>query len=576
MTLAAAPRTAPEHRWRPLRPNEDEGASLPESLHPVVRRVLGARGHTTPAEAQAFLEPRWQDADPLAMADMAVAVERLRAAVARGEEIVVYGDYDVDGVSATAVLLETLRSLGGNAQGFLPHRERDGYGVAPKQVDRLVAAGARVLVTVDCGIRGAEALEAASRRGVDVIVTDHHAVPATLPDVLAVIDPRRPDCAYPFPDLAGVGLAFRLAQALLAAPRAGAAGGLDPRKLLDLVALGTVADVVPLVGENRALVKSGLAEMRRGGRPGLRALVVAADVAPEAIRSRTLAWDLAPQLNAAGRLASAAPALDLLLTATDDRARELARELRAYNRRRRALTKAAVAEAEGVLDGCGVSWFLLHEAKHAPVGVLGLVASRLCDRHRRPAAVARREGDVVRASVRSVPGFNVAAALDGAADLFLRHGGHAMAGGFTARAADLPRIRARLEEAARLDLAALDLRPELKIDAAVAPGEIDDALWQAFEVLEPFGEGNPEPLLLVAGAIASDVRVVGADHLAFRIAGGGGKPVKAIAFRQGARAAGLEGRQVDIVATLRVNSWRGRTNLELGVQDLAVTGAGGR
>lgn len=588
----------PTYRWRiaPAAP-----ASLRDALpdvHPLVLRALVARGVVDPAAIRAFLAHASGDDNPFRIAGMDAAVTRLRRAIRDREPIAVYGDYDADGVTATALLVETLGALGAVQAGpFIPHRERDGYGVHAEALEELGRQGARVVVTVDCGIRAGDEIAAATRAGLDVIVTDHHALPEALPQAVAVINPRRPDCRYGYVDLAGVGLAYKLAQALLrvearsraeaAAPgrggqeaelgRGGQASSansrvsLDEADLLDLVALGTVADMVPLIGENRALVQRGLAHLRAARRPGIRAMFRAMDKDPAGASARDLGFLVGPRLNAAGRMDDAQTALALLLARDTATADSLALELETRNTARRAATATAVDAVRERLGDDPDRAFILDSSSDIALGVVGLVASRLVDRYYRPAAVLRIEGEIARGSARSIPEFDIVAALNASADLLLRHGGHARAAGFTLRTADIGALEARLSDLAGAQIDGLDLRPTLDITAEVTPADLGWPLLAALGSLEPFGEGNPRPLLLLRGARIGSRRPVGAEgkHLKLSIEGGPGiGSLDAIAFNRGDAAASL-GMRADLVFSLGENVWRDQRRLELRVEDLA-------
>lgn len=564
----------PTHRWRMLPPGDALARALP-GVHPLVARALGGRGIADAAAARGFLDRTVGDDNPFRLAGMDAAVTRLRRAVRAGEPIAIYGDYDADGVTATAVLVETLTALGATGvRTFIPHRGRDGYGVHAAALAALADQGTRVVVTVDCGIRAGAEIAAVARRGIDVIVTDHHALPAELPEAVAVINPRRPDCAYGFGDLAGVGLAYKLAQALLRVEaRTSRRGGLGLAEidLLDLVALGTVADMVPLVGENRALAHRGIETLRAARRPGVQALVRAARLDAARLTARDIGFGLGPRLNAAGRMDDAQVALDLLLARDAPAAERRAAELEARNTERREIMSAAVDAAEARLRGGGARALLFDASTEVPLGVLGLVAGRLAERYYRPSAILRIEGDLARGSARSIPEFDITAALDAAADILVRYGGHARAAGFTVRTADIPALQERLAAMASRDLDGVDLRPTLDIAAEVAPADLTWDLFDALEALEPFGEGNPRPLFLLAGARIDTRRAVGAggQHLKLAIDGGRGiGSLGAIAFNRGAEAPRL-GARADLVFSLRADVWQDHRRLELRVEDLA-------
>lgn len=568
-------RIAPRQRWLVAEPSpaaERLAAQLTD-LHPLLPSILVGLGVDSAVAARNHLACAWPDDSPFRLAGMAEAVTRLRAALRDGEAIAVYGDFDADGVTATALLRQTLEALGGNVLTYVPHREREGYGVHEAALMVLADRGARVVVTVDCGIRAGVELAAARRRGLDVIITDHHALPEDLPDALAVINPRRPDCRYGFADLAGVGLAFKLAQGLLRVH--GQVAGRPPiaeEDLLDLVAVGTVADVVPLLGENRALVARGLERLRRDPRPGLAALLGAMAVAPESVSARDLAFGLGPRLNAAGRMDDADVAIALLGSADSAAAEGPARELEQRNQARRAALEQALTAALARVDGLSALPSVIVEAsEELPLGVMGLVAGRLMERHYRPSLALRLEGDLARGSARSIPEFDIIAALDGMAELFIRHGGHARAAGFTLRRADLPEMTGRLRAIAESEIGDKDLRASLRIAALLPLADMDWTLAASLQALEPFGEGNPKPLFWLPRVRLRQVRPVGdGRHLKMVLDNGAGRDsVDAIAFGRGGEPL-RPGDEVDLVGSLEIGEWQGRRRLELKVADLGL------
>lgn len=566
-------RLAPRQRWILGAPSEsaDRLAGQMTDLHPLLPRILAGMGVDSVVAARNHLACAWPDDNPFRLAGMTEAVTRLRSALRDGEAIAVYGDYDADGVTAVALLRQTLEAMGGRVLCYVPHREREGYGVHQPALMALADQGARVVVTVDCGIRAGEEMAAARRRGLDVIITDHHALPEDLPQALAVINPHRPDCQYGFSGLAGVGLAYKLAQGLLRVQgQVGRGPALDEASLLDLVAVGTVADVVPLVGENRALVARGLAQLRRSPRPGLAALLTAMAVAPGAVTARDLAYGLGPRLNAAGRMDDADVALALLGSRDLASAAAPARELESRNQARRAALEKALTQADARMAALeGLPTVIVEASEDLPLGVMGLVAGRLLERHYRPSLAVRLEDDLARGSARSIPEFDMIAALDGMAHLFIRHGGHARAAGFTLRRADLPELTDRLRALAEASLAGKDLRGSLGIVARLAPADIDWSLATALQALEPFGEGNPKPLFWLPRARLRQVRPVGdGRHLKMVVDNGFGRdPIEAIAFGRGGEPL-RAGDEVDLVGSLEIGEWQGRRRLELKVADL--------
>lgn len=563
---------------------KDLAAQLP-GLDPLLAQVLYARKIDTPSLAREFLSPREDAADPFTLADMPQAVDRLVRALREGEHIAVYGDYDADGVTATALLTLALRSLGGEVTPYIPDRFDEAYGLNNEALERLHDEGAALVVTVDCGVRSVEEVTFARSLGLDMVITDHHSVPRALPPAVAVINPKREDSAYPFRELAGVGVAYRLAQALYeAAPGAGLTirGAADATEFLDLVAVGTVADIVPLLDENRVLAQSGLARIRSSARPGIEALALAAGIAREKTDSIDIAFRLGPRLNAAGRLltkddnggqAGAHLALDLLLTDDMERARELAQRLDQVNARRQAMLEQQVAWAREALgDAAGRPLLFVHDrerqSERFSEGLVGLIASRLSDAFHRPSLVLRAEDQFSRGSARSVEGVHITRALDESADLLTRWGGHALAAGVTLPTANLDALEERLTAYCEAHLDGVGDGPKQYVDAIVELGEITRNTVAALATLEPFGAGNPEPALASLGVIVKAVRPVGRDgkHLRLTVAKGHAL-LSAIAFRLGHLANSLaEGDMVDLVYRPTLNVWQDQETLQIVVQ----------
>lgn len=537
-------------------------------LDPITVRCLYRRGITDGDAAIAFLDARTKDDSPFDLAGLSAAVARLTEAIEAGESIVVYGDFDADGVTATAVLVETLQALGARVMPYIPHREREGYGLRRGTIEHLGAGGAELIVTVDCGIRAYEEIERARELGMDVIVTDHHALPEALPPAVAVVNPSRADCSYPHGELSGVGLAYKLSQGLLRTQRPHD-DRVSEASLLDLVAIGTVADVVPLVGENRSLVRRGVESLRRAERPGIRALLEAAHRDPASLSARDIAFVVGPRVNAAGRMDSADTALALLLTRDAAEARRLADEIEGLNTERRAATEKAVDRAEADIAKRDASWFLVSASSDIGLGVAGLVAGRLAGARRRPVAVLNVDGDQARGSARSVPGFDLVGALDHVADRLVRFGGHAQAAGFTVRLDELDGVASALDAHAERELRHLDLRRVLEIDAELPPARVQRSLLRDLAVLEPHGEGNPSPLFVLRDVPVANLRTVGTNHLRFVVEGGSATgSIDAIAFGQASRMASI-GPRASMVCSLEDNTWRGQRTLELHVEDIA-------
>jgi len=553
-------------------------------LHPLTAQVLYARGLTDPEEARKFVAGAPASVDPSSFADMGRAVARILTAIGQGESIAVYADYDCDGVTAGALLVRTLAGLGARAQIYIPDRFEEGYGLNARALDKLKAQGVGLVITVDCGARAHAEAQHARDLGLDLIVTDHHELEGeNLPQAFAVVDPKRPDCPYRFKHLAGVGVAFRLAQCLLRGGRAAgmAANGVTEASLLDLVTIGTVADVVPLIGENRALVQAGLERLNRAPRLGLQALIQAAGLRVGAIDAMRIGFALAPRLNAAGRLENARAAYDLLMCEDPAQAADLATWLDQQNSDRQQITTQITDHAERhviaqqLTDAGDLPAVLFAASPEYNIGVIGLAAARLVEKFYRPAVVVGICGDEARGSCRSVEGFDITAALDRCRDLLLKHGGHAAAAGFTARAEALNTLQVQL------NAIAADQRPEggwqrvLRADAEIALEQIDAHTIADLKRLEPHGQGNPPPTLVVRSATVAAVRRTGRGneqgnqpHLQLRLTDARRTTWDAIAWRMGERAGELaEGATISLVCRLSAGTWNGQPRLQLEVLD---------
>ena len=473
-------------------------------LPQAAAQILVRRGFHDAGSAARFLNPRIDDLhDPFLLRDMDRAVERIRVAIARREPIEIHGDYDVDGVTSTVVLKKALELAGAESGWHIPHRLHDGYGMQPAAVEEAAQRGTRLIISVDNGIRAGAAIARANELGVDVIVTDHHLPEAELPPALAVINPNRKDCAYPNPNLCGAGVAFKLAHAILAG------AGWPEAKLwrvvesfLKLVAIATVADIVPLTGENRVIVKHGLEGLRDVRNPGLRALLNAAGFADRVPDAGEVGFRIAPAINASGRMDSAGQAVRMFLTSDADEAEQIARELFALNQERQTAERSIVKE---IFERCvatpvterDAALVLWGEGWHR--GVVGIVASRVVERFHRPAIVLGVENGVAQGSGRSIEAFHLLDALESMRDLFTKFGGHAHAAGLTLPESSLDAFRERLRAWAADRLTAEDMRPVVDVDAVIELPEINDALWQALEKIAPFGMGNRRPLFAARG-----------------------------------------------------------------------------
>ncbi|MCS6889701.1 MAG: single-stranded-DNA-specific exonuclease RecJ [Chloroflexus sp.] len=539
-------------------------------LHPLLATLLYQRGLRDPAAASAFLAADYASGlhDPFQMRGMAEAAARIVTAIDRGELMAVYGDFDVDGVTAVALLTQAISAMGGRIRPYIPHRAREGYGLNNVAIGQLAADGVRVLITVDCGISNYAEVVEASRLGIDVIVTDHHHPPAELPPALAVVNPRQPDCAYPFKGLVGVGIAFKLVQALARYGKRPA--NLRGRDMLDLVALGTVADMGPLLDENRVLVRAGLTALNETSRPGVRALIAAAGLTPGLIDSGAIAFALAPRLNAAGRLADARRAYELLLA--DDRAAadRLAAELNATNRERQALTRQLQTLAEELVaqSGRAEQPLIVLANPDFNAGVIGLVAARLAETYHRPVVVIEQGADTSRGSARSIPGFSIIDLFDQCADLFVRYGGHAAAAGFTIATSRIPALEQRLLALGRQHLRDEQLAPRLMIDAVLPLADLSWELYVSIQQLEPFGQGNPQPTLMAPNVTVLDPQPTSdGAHLRMRVRAGN-NVFEAIGFHFGRFAEALQRHPaIDLAYQLAVDEWNGQRRMRLLVRD---------
>lgn len=562
--------------WDHLACDDARVASLAAALQvsPIVARLLCLRGLDDPDVASRFLRPALDHLhDPLRLADMPAAVERLLAAIERRERIAVHGDYDVDGVTSTVILRRALEMLGGDVIHFLPERMRDGYGLQPAAIERLHAQGVAVVVSVDCGIRSLEAARRARELGIDLIITDHHEPETTLPPALAVINPKRHDCPYPDKDLAGVGVALKLVQALC--DRSGRQKWLPA--FVKIAAIGTLADVVPLVGENRVIAKVGLERLSRGPHTlGLRALIDAAGLGGKTIDSYHIAFMVAPRVNAAGRMSTPDIAARLLLAVDEgmaEEARTLAEQLNAENQRRQQEEADILAAARRAIEadpdvGAHAALVVWGDGWHR--GVIGIVASKLVDFFYRPVIVLAVDGDVAHGSCRSIPGFDMLAALEHHADLFQRFGGHRQAAGLTMEAARLKELRTRLGAYADERLAPADLTPRLRIDAALGLRAITGDVVEGIATLAPFGAGNPRPIFHAPGVeIVDGPHALKERHLRMTFRQDG-RIFRAIAWRAAERAAFLTEHRasVHLAFSLERNEYQGETYVELSVADV--------
>jgi single-stranded-DNA-specific exonuclease len=546
-----------------------------KAILPLTVTILAGRGIIEPDSMDTFLSPSLADMlDPSRMKGMATAVARLLEARHRQEKITVYGDYDVDGITGTTLLVSFLRQTGFACDYFIPNRFDDGYGLNSEALDRIIDAGADLILSVDCGITAVEEALFCRQRGAELIIVDHHAPKETLPDACAVLNPLQPGCDYSFKCLAGVGVAFNLLVALRAALRDegvfGGGSGPDLRQWLDLVALGTIADVVPLIGQNRIYVTHGLRLLADPFKPGIQALKKVAGVG-EAVSSGQVGFRLAPRLNAAGRMESAVPGVELLLGDDPPHCLAIAEELDAANAERQAIERSILQEAISLVEQRGDypdrrSIVLASPSWHQ--GVVGIVASRLVERFHRPTIlIALDEQGRGKGSGRSIPGFHLLDALKVCSPLLERFGGHRHAVGVSLSAEKFDDFSATFEAEAQRLLGDGELMPRLDIDAEAEPREVTKELALELKRLEPFGMGNPEPLLMMRALTVLEQRVVGEDHLRLRLSRDG-HTFNAIAFRMASRTVPAT---IDIAFFPEMNQWNGSSTLQLRVKELRPT-----
>ncbi|MGI5839986.1 MAG: single-stranded-DNA-specific exonuclease RecJ [bacterium] len=537
-------------------------------ITPLLARILANRGLTGPDAAGRFLEPdRSELLDPFRLKGMREAVRRIAAAVRDGERIWVYGDYDVDGITSTVILVKTLRQMGAAAvQYYIPNRREEGYGLNRSALDEAVRAGVDLIITVDCGIAAVEEVEYARLCGIDMVLTDHHEPFQIIPPALAVINPKQPDCPYPFKELAGVGVAFKLAQALLGNEQAAEA-------YLDLVALGTVADIVPLTGENRVIVRFGLEAMPGTRNIGLQQLLAMLGLDNRTLDAEKIAYVIAPRINATGRIGDAKRSVELFLTDDPVRAAKLAAGLEQENQDRQGIESEILSQATALLRrevDLVQDKVIVLAADGWHTGVVGIVASRLTETYARPTVLIALEGEEGKGSARSVPGFNIFEALEASSEYLLRFGGHEQAAGLSIAADQVDAFRRQINAVADRMIASEDMLPICDIDAEISPTDISDGLLAELERLKPFGAKNPSPTLVCRRLAILEGRRVGArgEHLKLK-AGSSKAAVDIIGFGQGHLWDSITNREkVDIVFALEKNQWNGREYLQLVLKDI--------
>ena len=564
----------PKKRWVLAPPIPNEVKQTLSDYPPFLRQLLFNRGITTAEAAKAYLSSDSPTpTDPFLLLGMREAVSVIEAALQANENITVYGDYDTDGVTSSSLLFEFFSELGHEPRVYIPNRFEEGYGLNLDAIELLAAEGTQLLITVDCGIRSLREVQRAKELGMRVIVTDHHQPGDDLPQADAVINPHQPADPYPYKELAGVGLAYKLAEAWL---RIHPNPDVDLDQWLDLVAIGTVVDVAPLTGENRSLVKRGLALMRQPQRQGLFSLAQVASINPAKINAGNLGFGIGPRLNAAGRLENALDSFRLLTSKDVFEAGWLAQQLESLNTSRKEITSQIIESTTQIIAAQEEDVPVLFSASaDFNAGVVGLAAGRLTEAYNKPAIIGSIEGDLIKASCRSISGFDINQALNQCADLLERHGGHPMAAGLTVRTENAQALHDRLIAIARDAFRGVDLTPVLDIDYEISLDKLQPdhfpGIFEAVEQLEPTGESNASALFCSKNCRVIRRNAVGkGEHLKL-VLGAGKNQFEAIAFRQGALIDSLP-EQVDIAFTFEINEFNGRSTIQLNLRDIRPAG----
>ncbi|MCC5934358.1 MAG: single-stranded-DNA-specific exonuclease RecJ [Balneolales bacterium] len=565
-------------RWIMARPEDDDAiSSLQEKLNvtSVIARLLALRGITTFDKAKTFFRPEQaQIHDPFLMQDMETAACRLATAVRSHEKVLIYGDYDVDGTTSTAIMYLFLKQFGLDARYFIPHRFKDGYGISVEGIEKAIETGATLVLSVDCGITAVDEAAYAREKGLDLIICDHHNAGDVIPDALAVLDPKRPGCGYPFDGLSGAGVAFKLIQATIS--KLGLPAEMADQ-YLDLVAISIASDIVPLVDENRILMHKGLKILNSSPRIGMRALAKLIKLELGSISTSQIVFSLGPRINAAGRMGDASIAVELMISDNEAEAEQRAHQLEQVNKKRR-LTDAdtmkhalLMMEQDGNLEEKSV--VVLHD-RDWHLGVIGIVASRLVDRFCRPTVMLSTVDGYVKGSARSIKGFNIYNALKQCEDLLLQFGGHEFAAGLTMTEDKLPEFKERLQSVASCDLCDESFEPELIVDAELDLSQIDLKFWKILNQFEPFGPQNLRPVFVSRGLkVTGNPTVVGNGHLKMRVSQNGSAPFDVIGFNMHQHLPLIRnsnGKGIDIAYVLEENFWNNKRSLQIRLKDVAL------
>jgi len=569
-----------EKTWVLAPPAPPEFLERFTNLDSVIAQLFYNRNLKNKNAAAKFLNPDYRAGlyDPFLILDMEKACGRVFLAIRKKEKIIIYGDYDADGVTSAALLYKTLKFLGAKKlKTHIPHRQNEGYGLNQKTIQRLKKEGARLIITVDCGITNISQVAQAKKLGMEIIVTDHHQAPPRLPKAFAILNVKRPNDSYPFKDLAGVGVAFKLSQALLQKDKnhSPLSKEVFEKWLLDLVAIGTIADLAPLLDENRTLVKYGLIILNQSKRLGLKKLYREASLSPKLnpLNTYHVGYQIAPRLNAAGRLHHGIAAYELLLTESEGEAEKLAAQLESTNRDRQKQTADILEQAKEQIGSVEKKSVLLASSPAWSSGIAGLVAGKICDEYFKPTLIIERGEEQSTGSARSVDNFNITAAMQECSELLIRFGGHKTAAGFTLETTKISLFYQKLEKIARLKIKAGIQKPILEIEAELDLGKINENIFSQIEKFQPFGEGNNVPRFLAQDLKVATIRTVGANqkHLKLKIHDLKNHYFEAIGFGQGEWAKKLlPGDKIDLAYELLRNEWNGQQKLELKIIDLKI------
>jgi len=565
-------------RWIYAQPDDRELVSVLQTqlgISETIARLLAIRGIQTFEQARSFFRPELTALhDPYLMKDMHLASTRLAQAVRSGEKVLIYGDYDVDGTTATSVMLTFLRQFGVDAYYYIPHRFKDGYGISEDGIIQAIEQKATLVVSVDCGITAIEEAKYARQKGIDLIICDHHTAGDIIPDAIAVLDPKRPDCSYPFDGLSGAGVAFKLVQATLQEL------GLPPEKanpLLDLVAISIASDIVPIVDENRILMREGLKMINSEPRKGIKALMDLVRMEIGSISTSQIVFSLGPRINAAGRMGDASTAVELLIAETDEEAAGKARELEGINIKRRTTDtetmEQALAQIEEKINLENNNAVVLHNPDWH-LGVIGIVASRIVDLYCRPTIMLSTVDGQVKGSARSIRGFNIYDALKSCEDLLVQFGGHEFAAGLTMEESMLEAFMERFQQLASKKLCDEDFKQELTIDSVIDLSNVDLKFWKLLSQFEPFGPDNLRPIFVSKGLrVVGTPSIVGKGHLKMKVAQNGSAVFDAIGFNMHEHLPAVRNAQngaLNMAYVLEENTWQNRTSIQIRIKDIAV------